>query len=232
MPLRVRALVLAVLAGCTLVLAAGPPARAQEPPTPTPASPLHPELDADMGPERPVELPPSLTAAQVDPRMGIHFGLGLPVMDVRSETLDVRVKGGAPAERGVLLHVEAVLHAFRVGYARQLFRADLPPETVLEGTAVDGLAIDSHQLWAFHGWRVHHSVYLGYGLGWQRRRIRVLSGETAARARSGSAFMAGLVADWAFRLPFALQLRAFEDLSDGFVVARGASLQLAYTVGF
>ena len=39
---------------------------------------------------------------------------------------------------------------------------------------------DSDQFWGFHGWRPHHSLYLGYGLGWQRRQIRLQRGGTVA----------------------------------------------------
>lgn len=191
-----------------------------------------PGLDADLGPERPVALPDPLTSPQLDPRQALHFGVGLPVMDVRSEQLGERLQGGAPVDRGVLMHVDAVSDPWRFGYVRQLFRANLPEGTTFAGASVDALAIDSDQLWAFHGWRVHHSVYLGYGLGWQRRRVRVLSEGYPVRTLSESTFMAGLLADWVFRAPFALELRAFGDLSEGFVETRGTSLQLSYTVGF
>lgn len=223
------ALRLALLA---LLLSAAGPARAAEPAAPAPAVPTPLPLPADLGPERPVPTPTPLGPQRIDPREGLHFGLGFPYMDIRSDALDVRVKGGKPFSSGVLLHVEGVWGAWRAGYARQLVRFALPPGTALDGTTVSTLAIDANQVWGFHGFRPHHSLYLGYGLGWQHRLLRLRDQGTLVDTRPDSSFLAGLMADWDVALPFALQLRLFEDLGEGLVQARGASLQLAFTVEF
>jgi hypothetical protein len=173
-----------------------------------------------------------LAGRALDPGWGLHFGLGLPVLEVRSDGLDVRLEGGKPASQGALAHVEAVWGAWRAGYARQWYRRDLPAGTVFEGAAAERLAFDSDQVWGFHGVRPAYGLYLGYGLGWQRRRVRVLGAAQPAQDRLGSSFMAGLMVDWAVGLPFVLQLRLFQDLSADVVEVRGASLQLSYIVPF
>ena len=144
----------------------------------------------------------------------------------------MRVKGGKLSQTGVLVHVEGVSDPFRFGYARQLYRADLPAGTTFEGTALDGLSFDSDQLWVFHGLRPHHSLYAGYGLGWQRRLIRLLQGGIVQDSRKESGGLGGVLVDWALGLPFSLQVRAFGDLKPGFIQARTASLQLSFIAAF
>ena len=239
------ALVAALLLAALLALTGPAPAWGQAPaqaPAAAPGAPLAPAdqalpppgegLPADLGPERPVTTPAPLQPGRPDPRSGLAFGLGLPYADVRSERLNVRLKGGKLSQTGVLVHVEGVSDPFRFGYVRQLYRADLPAGTTLEGIALDGLSFDSDQLWVFHGFRPHHSLYAGYGLGWQRRLIRLLDRGVVLDARTESGGLGGVLVDWALGLPFSLQLRAFGDLKPGFIQARAASLQLSFIAAF
>ncbi|HKI97363.1 MAG TPA: hypothetical protein VKB51_02700 [bacterium] len=226
-----------------LVMAAGArPVRAQSTaqpgveqpavPAAAPVAPAPVPLPADLGPEVPVPTPTPLLPGQPDPRRGLQFGLGLPVVDLHSEKLGVHLRGGKPSQTGVMLQVDAVRDPFRLGYVRQLYRTDLPAGTTLDGQAVDALSVDSDQLWAFHGFRLWHSLYLAYGLGWQRRQIRLLEAGVAVRGLSESGFVGGLQADWAVALPFSLQLRLFGDLRPGLVELRVATLQLAFIAAF
>ncbi len=97
---------------------------------------------------------------------------------------------------------------------------------------MERLALDADQLWAFHGFRVHHTVYLGYGLGWAHRQLRLSDGGATRRTVSESGFLAGLMVDWTVGLPYGLQLRYFQDLESGLVRARAATLQLTFLVEF
>jgi hypothetical protein len=214
-----------------------PAALAQAPAVPVPAAqaPGAPEgepLRMDLGPERPIPTPPPLRPGRPDPTAGVQFGLGFPVMDVQAEALGVQLRGGKLSETGVLMHVEVLWEPFRLGYARQLYRTDLPAGTTLDGNPVDALRFDADQLWGFHGWRPHHRLYLGYGLGLQRRVVRVQLGTTDVLADSETILLAGLLAEWAVGPPYVLQVRVFRDLQEGFLLAQGLSLQLGFTAAF
>jgi hypothetical protein len=189
-------------------------------------------LPADLGPEQPVPTPAPLQPGRSEPGSGLQFGLGLPVVDLRSEALGVHLQGGKPSQTGVLLQVEALWDPFRAGYARQLYRTELPAGTTLDGMAVDALSFDSDQFWAFHGFRPYHSLYLGYGLGLQRRQVRVLAAGLPVRTLNEATLQGGLLADWAVGPPFSLELRLFGDVRGRFLRERAAALQLAFTAAF
>jgi hypothetical protein len=215
-PAAARLAALALLLAA--LLAAPRCARAQLPPLP-----------AELGPERPLLTPEPLRPDSPDARSGLQFGVGLPVVDLRSEALGVHLRGGS----GALLHVEWVWDTLRLGYARQIYRADLPAGTLLGVTPVDQLAADSDQLWLFHGFRPLRRVFLGYGVGWQRRQLRLLDAAVQVDARTESGWLAGVMVDMALGLPFTVQLRAFGDVGgEGLLKMRSASAQLAFVAAF
>jgi hypothetical protein len=162
----------------------------------------------------------------------VQFGLGFPYLEVESRYLDEPIQGGAPASRGVYITVQAALESFRLGYVRHLFRAPLPEGATFAGAAASELAFDSDQLWAFHGVRPLSSLYLGYGLGWQYRQVRVRRDGLTLLRRSEQGWLSGLMADWAVGLPFSLQLRLFQHLEGDLIRERGATLQLSYLAGY
>jgi hypothetical protein len=235
------AVVLAALAAAApraFAQGSAPPAGAAESPAPPPAAPpaggvpAEEGLPAELGPERPVPTPEPLQPGRADPRHGLQIGLGLPVVDLRSEALALHLRGGKPSQTGVLMQVDWVSDPYRAGYARQLYRTGLPEGTALDGTAVDALSFDADQLWGFLGFRPAHSLYLGAGLGWQRRVIRLLAGAAQVSLVREQNPLAGLLADWSVGLPFSLQLRVCEDLRPGLLRVQTASLQLALTAAF
>ena len=186
----------------------------------------------DIAPDTPLETPAPLQPWRIDPLRGVQFGLGLPYLEVKSEPLGVELRGGKTASTGVIINLDAVLDDFRIGYARQLYRRELPAGTQVAGKDADLLSFDGDQIWGFHGVRVRRDLYLGYGLAWQHRRIRVLQGERTLLERTESSFAAGLMADYALALPFSLQVRAFADIGSGFIEQRGAALLLTFMAGF
>lgn len=154
------------------------------------------------------------------------------MLKVRSDRLNRPVEGGALSDTGVMLNVDLLQGGFRFGYARHLYRRTLPGGTLFEGQPVDTLAFDADQLWVFHGWNAAESVYLGYGLGAQRRRTRVLEQGATVAEDTESGFLLGLGLEWVMAGPFLLNLRLFGDLGDGFITQQGASLQLTFHSDF
>lgn len=162
----------------------------------------------------------------------VRFGLGFPSVTVESDSLNRRLEGGKVAESGVVMNLDLLLESIRIGYVRQLYRKTLSEDVRFEGASAETLSFDSDQVWIFHGLRALDALYLGYGLGWQRRTVRVRSGGMILVEKSESGFMGGLVAEWAFSLPFSLNLRIFSDLNGGFIEQRGAALQFNYQAEF
>lgn len=166
------------------------------------------------------------------PIPGLEMSVGLTVVDLRANGLGVHLKGGTPSQTGALFQVDWVGRYLRLGYARQLYRNALPVGTTLDGQTADAISYDSDQFWSFAGLRPFERLYLGVGLGWERRFVRVLQGSTALRNAAESRFMDGLLADLTLSPPFSLQLRVFQDLRPGFVKVRVGTLQLAFTAAY
>ncbi|MEE8436347.1 MAG: hypothetical protein V3S64_16290, partial [bacterium] len=183
-------------------------------------------------PDPPVEAPGSLGGADADPGRGIRFGLGFPMLEVSSDSLNQDIAGGKFSDTGLMLNLEVMLGAFQLGYVRQLYRKSLDADVTYNGSQADTLAFDADQVWGFHVFRAGGSLTFAYGLGLQRRAVRVLLNDVTIFEEAETGLLAGLTADWTFAPPFSLQLRLFQDLSGDTLRQRGVSLQLNYGRGF
>lgn len=172
------------------------------------------------------------TQPEALPIPGLQLGAGLAVVDLKAPALGVRLKGGTPSQTGALLQLDWAGKYLRLGYARQFYRNSLPAKTTLKGNAVDAISFDADQFWGFVGMRPFQVLWVGLGLGWQRRLIRVLQSGQALRDSAESRFMEGVRIELSIGSLFSLQLRAFQDARPGFVNVRTGSLVLAFTAPF
>ena len=129
----------------------------------------------------------------------------------------------------MLLSLDAILGDFRLGYARRIYRRDLPEGVTLDGQAVDLLAFEADQLWVFHGFSPRRTLYLGYGAGLMSRRYTFVRADDGDPIQDTEALaVGGLMADYAFAPPFTLQLRLTADGGGEQVRIWAATLTLAY----
>lgn len=203
------------------VLTASSACWAQTPPPPQGTAPAGPILAQHTA-----------SGESADPARGIRFGLGFPFLEVTSDSLNQDVAGGKFGDTGLMLNLEVLLGSFQVGYVRQIYRKSLDADVTFNASGVDTLAFDADQVWGFHVFRAGGSLTLGYGLGLQRRAVRLLLNDVAIFEKAESGALAGLMAEWAFAPPFSLNLRLFQDLSGDILRQRGVSLQLNYGAGF
>jgi hypothetical protein len=211
-----------VLAAVLLLLCA--PARGQQPGAEAPP--------ASEPPARPIPTPEALGEARVDPRWGFQFAWGLHNLDLEVPEVGTTFEPRSLTKDGVSLTLELVLGAFRLGYLRQVFRREPSEAIIFRGDTVTLLGYESDQFWAFHGFRPWAALYLGYGLGWQRREISVQRTSEAQVAFSEDLAMAGVILDWAFTPPFSLQVRSVREEGGKFFRVSGETILLAYIVPF
>jgi len=176
---------------------------------------------------RPLLLPESLRDP-IELRWGIQFGAGFHNVTVKSDPLDTQFGEVSPFSDGGSLHVDWLLGAFRVGYLRQVYRPEIESGLTFEGQPLERVAFESDQLWGFHGVRPWRPLYLGYGLGVQRREITLTHDDGSQRALSETLAMAGLVLDYAFAPPLSLQIRAVREEGGGFFQLTGQTVFLSY----
>jgi len=180
--------------------------------------------------------PPSLEADSVEAaEEGIQIALGAPFLTVQSDRLTDDLGAGTLFSRGAQVGVARVWRHFRLVYERLVYRVELPEEIAYSDAKGNFLAIEADQLWLFHGGRPTESLYLGYGLGVQRRQLRLLdcppTGACATSAdTSETVGMAGLLAEWSFRRPFSLQLGLVREAEGKLVTLSGYVVRLAYLV--
>lgn len=178
---------------------------------------------------QPVTEPESL-AQPSTLRRGIQFGAGTHGITVKSEPLQTELQKEGTFSDGGGIHIDWLLDSLRLSYVRQLYRPEIPAGLSYENQTLSRLAFDSDQLWAFHGFRPWYPLYLGYGLGYQRREITLTTTGSEIIQFSESLAMAGLMMDYAFAPPASLQIRFVWEDDGGFVQATGYYLFLSYTV--
>lgn len=209
------------VAAVSLLIAAGKPARGQESPPvlpPEPAAPLVPSAP--------------LRGEYVFTYPGLHILLGDHFLAVRGEGLNRSSKPGGGFSDGASVGLDWVGEYFRVGYLRQAYRDQLSRGTRYRGVPVSLLAIDADQVWGYAGLRPWRSLYLGAGLGAQRRRIRFTPRDPADSpvVKDESLLSLGFILEYALLPPFLVQLRYTSDLPGGAVEVTGTTLVLAYVV--
>lgn len=208
-------------------------AQAQAPSTPEdPATRRTVRTVRTVGPPGAEVGPGAATGAVADAERGIRFGLGFPLVEVTSDSLNQDISGGKVTDTGLMLNLDIMLGAFQLGYVHQVYRKSLGADVTYDGSQADTLAFDADQVWGFHVFRVGGSLTLAYGLGLQRRAVRVLLNEVTIFEEAETGLLAGLTADWTFAPPFSLNLRLFQDLSGDTLRQRGVSLQFNYSAGF
>ena len=190
-------------------------------------------VDGDASPLR---LPQVLQGTPLDPRSGFQFGLGIHRFSVEAEAPALLLEPEAPFSDGTSLALEWVIGGFRLGYTRQIFRREVPEGTALadckfEICDVNLLGFDADQFWVFHGFRPWLPLYFGYGVGWQRREIFFRHPSEKTKLKENLA-MAGLMIDYAFALPFALQFRGLQEESGKILDAGGTTVFISYFVPF
>lgn len=213
--------------------------------TPGQGAPVSPGNELPPLPEpsqryRPAE---SLGSGFVFPYPGLQIILGDHFLSVRSDKLNKRLGAGGGFSDGASVGLDWVGEIFRVGYLRQTYRNELPKGTTFrlpKGTTnrvpVNLLAIDADQIWAYAGLRAWRRLYLGGGLGVQKRRIRLTPGiplteeETKFLEIEESLYSVGFMLEYAFALPFFLQIRHTVDLPGQSFEMSGQTLILAYII--
>ena len=219
-----RALAVAACLLVALLAVPGPAPLAQ--PAEAPIAPA-----AEESTVRPLLLPEPLRDP-IELRWGIQFGAGFHNVTVKSGPLDTQFDEVSPFSDGGSLHVDWLLGAFRVGYLRQVYRPELTQPTTFEGQILSRVAFESDQLWGFHGVRPWRPLYLGYGLGIQRREITLTLADTSQRSFSETLAMAGLVLDFDFAPPLSLQIRAVREEGGGFFQLTGQTIFLSYVAPY
>lgn len=212
-----------------LLLCGAAPSRAQ---SLGPGESVVPPEPADL----PRQLPESQRPGYIDPAQGLQMAIAAPYLRMRSR----RLGGAGPPEsvfsQGAAVGVGAVWPAFRVGYERLIYRTELREPVTFRGETVNFVGIESDQVWLFHGVRPLRQLFLGYGAGVQHRQIQLsecpeTSDPCTSVARIAETLsMAGLISEWAFAPPFALQLRGYWEEEGKLVTLSGYSVMLAYIV--
>jgi hypothetical protein len=98
---------------------------------------------------------------------------------------------------------------------------------------VDFLALESDALWAHAGLRPAKPLYLGLGLGAERRRYRFTlrgQGPNDTKDLEETALAGGALLEYDFRLPYALQVRYAQDLTGPRIELSGWTVLIAYTI--
>ena len=174
----------------------------------------------------------SLESGFVFPYPGLQMILGDHFLSVRSDKLNKRLGAGGGFSDGASVGVDLVGEIFRAGYIHQAYRNELPKGTTYRDVPVTILAIDADQIWAYAGLRPWQRFYIGPGLAVQRRRIRVTAEDTdlGEKSTAESLFTLGILFEYAFTLPFFLQIRHTADLPGNAIEVSGQTLVLSYII--
>jgi hypothetical protein len=241
---RAAAFALAALLIAGRVYAQGYPA----PLTPQipPAAPANPpgerkpveRIPADIGGDRPRQVPEALREGRILPDQGVEVGVGANFVNITSSRLHVSQGPRDFLTDGALLSADVIFQNWRLEYSKLLLRRQLPSGTTFRGSSVDFLGVDVDQFWAFYGWRPVHWAYFGAGLGYEYRLLRLSNSRIAVLQQTSVATLtenlgvAGLIADWAVSPPITLQFRAFQEEGGRTVTLGGTAVQLGYIVPF
>lgn len=180
----------------------------------------------------PTELP-----EVIFPFPGIQLLLGFHQFSVHSDELDQTLGPGGIFSTGATFGLDWVGEYFRFGYLRQVYRKDLPftTKSKYRGTEVSFLGYEADQLWGHAGIRPVRDLFLGVGLGLQRRRIEI----SVRNSATGEEFeieetvvSADAIVEYTLALPFLIQLRYVRDFPGPFLEVEGTTVFLAYIVPF
>lgn len=203
----------------------GPPSAVPEPPAPKPPSGGFP---VEIGGDRPRGASQGSSANAVL-NSGVEIGVGALFVSLNSRVLNVQQGPGSILSDGLLITATYLAGNWRLEYAKLLLRRDLPKGTVYGNDAVNNLAVDADQFLAIYGWRPVYPLYLGGGLGYEHRVVRI--GSTVA-ALTDNPLLAAAVAEWAVSPPVTLQLRAFQEEQVDLLTIGGLVLQFGSIVTF
>ncbi len=169
------------------------------------------------------------------PFPGIQLLLGFHQFSVHSDELDQTLGPGGIFSTGATFGLDWVGEYVRFGYLRQVYRKDLPFSTRHRGRDASFLGYEADQLWGHAGIRPVRDLFLGLGLGVQRRRIEISvrdSGTGAEFEIEETVVSADAIAEYTLALPFLIQLRYVRDFPGAFVEVEGTTVFLAYIVPF
>lgn len=180
----------------------------------------------------PLSSPAALLGYTHRPGWGFQFGLGFQRLNVDVSSPDLEYTPAPPFSDGGALALDWLYGAYRVGYQRRIYRATPPEGTTFREAAINQLGFDADQLWAFHGHRPWPALYLGYGLGYQRRAMffRYTSGDKAELSEYST--LAGLIVDYTVAEPFSLQARFTQESGGKKFQVAGESYFLTYLAPF
>ena len=197
------------------------------PPRPPPGG-----FPVEIGGDRPRDVPDSLRAGRVLPGSGMEIGVGSTFLSIESETLHLKQGPKGFLGDGAILSVDLVLETVRLGYVKMFVRRGLEAGTTYHGTAVDFLGVDADQLWAFYGWRPVSTVYLGAGVGFEYRLVRLSGAGVNITTLTETLGLGALIVDWAVSSPRTVQFRIVQEETGHLVTMSGTALQLGYIVPF
>jgi hypothetical protein len=202
------------------------------PPGPAPTKPPPGGFPSDLGGDRPRVAPDPLREGRILPDSGVEVGAGALSVSVESHLLQFKQGPQDLLSDGAILSADVVLDDWRLSYSKVLLRRHLESGAFYQGNAVDFIGVDEDQFWAFYGWRPHHSLYLGAGVGYEYRLVR-LSVDGAPVATLTENLGAGaVVASWAIAPPITLQFRAFQEEGGRIITVSGTTFELGYIVPF
>jgi hypothetical protein len=200
-----------------------PPPSMPEPPTP-PSPPGG--FPVEIGGDRPRGVPQRSRAYSL-PDTGIEIGVGALVVNLDSRVLNVQQGPGPFLSDGLQFTAAYLLGDWRLEYGKLLLRRDLPKRTPYGENLVTYLAVDADQFMVFYGWRPIYPLYLGGGLGYEHRVVRIMS---TVATLTDNPLLAAVLAEWAVAPPVTLQLRAFQEQQMDLLTLSGMTLQFGAVV--
>ena len=211
----------------------GSPVPALVPPgAPPPSQPPPGGFPPEIGGDRPRRTPEPLREGRILTDAGVEVSAGPTSVSIESHELQFKQGPKELFSDGAILSADVVLDDWRLAYSKLLLRRTLEPGSFYRGTQVDFLGVDVDQFWAFYGWRPGHSLYLGAGVGYEYRLIRLSAAGTNVATLTENLGVAALIADWAVSPPIMLQFRLFQEEGGRLITISGTTYQLGYIVPF
>ncbi len=202
------------------------------PGSPAPGQPAPGGFPPEIGGDRPRRTPEPLREGRILPDSGVEVSAGPISVSVESHVLQFKQGPQDFFTDGAILSADVVLDNWRLAYSKLLLRRSLESGTTYQGTPVDFLGVDVDQFWAFYGWRPGHALYLGAGVAYEYRLVRLSAAGANVVTLTENLGAGALIADWAVSPPVMLQFRVLQEEGGHIVTISGTTYQLGYIVPF